>query len=83
MSVKITVHYEKARELALLGWETGKQVSYHDVPHLILYVDTESKYNEDNRCHWTSVTYTLEPVSTTEVVLPSLAGSIWKRWTDR
>jgi hypothetical protein len=66
LNVKITVHYEKALELALLGWDTGKQVSYHGVPYHISYKDTESKYNEDMTCRWTSVTYTLNPVTNDE-----------------
>lgn len=83
VNVKITVDYEKALELALLGWETNKQVQYHGVTHNISSVDKEANYNGDYTCHWTSVTYTLKPVTDDEAPLPSLEGAIWKKWADR
>ena len=83
LNVEITVHYEKALELERNGWETGKQVSYHGVPYFISSVKTATKCNQDGTTVWTSVTYTMQSVTDDEAPLPSLAGSIWKKWANR
>jgi hypothetical protein len=83
LNVQITVTYDEALELERKGWETGKKVSYDGVRYLVLYVDTTTKRHQDCTSVWTSVTYTLNPVTDDEAPLPSLAGSIWKKWTDR
>ena len=72
MFVKVTFTGAQVQELR--NWQPGKEVSHNGELHLIIC----STFITGG-----TICYTLEPVTDNEAPLPSLEGTIWKKWADR